>query len=345
MLILAYHGTSLDDEHEWDPSLYMPPSLLRRRLELIRDSGCRVLPLDAAIQQLYSGELPPRCVSVTVDDGTYDFYCQGFRLFQSFGIPVTVYLTTYYANFNWPVYDTMSSYLLWKGRGRRIRWKEVFGTTEVELLGQGLDLARRRMSSYPREKRFSGAEKHELLAALAELLGIDFESICRRRLLHIMNTAEARELSQLGVDFQLHSHRHGVSFEKALFEREVTENRQNLKDLKTTASHFCYPGGVHRPEFLPWLREWNIVSATTCEAGMASSGTEPLLLPRLVDTSLLTEDEFVGWLSGIAAFLPKRRYVESEGQFLEERSRPAGIPRADDSRPKSRPMSSGRTRR
>jgi peptidoglycan/xylan/chitin deacetylase (PgdA/CDA1 family) len=323
LLILAYHGTSLCDEHEWDPSLYMPPTLLARRLELIRKSGCTVLSLEEAIRRLYEGDLPPRSVTITVDDGTYDFYREGFPVFESFRFPVTVYLTTYYAGFNRPVYDGMSSYLLWKGRGRTLRWPEVFGTSDaIALSDSGCQFARQRLRRYPVEQQLSGAGKDELLQRLAELLDIDYSGILARRILHIMNLAEAQELAARGVDFELHTHRHGVSLDRGTFEREIADNREWLQRVRPgDARHFCYPGGVYRQEFVPWLRECKIMSATTCEAGFASRGAEPLLLPRLVDSSPLTELEFAGWLSGIASFLPKRRYVEAEGQFLEDRAK------------------------
>jgi peptidoglycan/xylan/chitin deacetylase (PgdA/CDA1 family) len=321
LLILCYHGTSLDDEHLWDPSLYLPPSRLRRRLELVRQAGCNVLPLDTALRRLYSGELPPRSVALTFDDGTYDFYREAFPIVESCGFPVTVYFTTYYAGLDRPVYDPMRSYLLWKGRGRRLRWPEVLGIDdEVELSGPGARFVFDRLGRYPAERRLTGVQKDELLCRLAELLDIDYAGILRRRLFHLMSMAEARELAGRGVDFQLHTHRHGVSLDKPLFQREIADNRERLKGLRDgEANHFCYPGGVFRPEFPRWLREWNITSATTCIPGLASRRTEPLLLPRLVDTSTIGEDEFFAWLSGLASFLPRRRYVEAEGQFLEER--------------------------
>ena len=65
LLILGYHGVALDDEHEWDPELYMPAPVLRRRLELIREAGCHVLSLDDAVRRLYEGDLPPRSVVLT----------------------------------------------------------------------------------------------------------------------------------------------------------------------------------------------------------------------------------------------------------------------------------------
>jgi hypothetical protein len=51
---------------------------------------------------------------------------------------------------------------------------------------------------------------------------------------------------------------------------------------------------------------------------MASPLHDPLLLPRYIDTAVHTEAEFRGWLTGVAAFLPRRRQPEAAGQFHEE---------------------------
>ena len=73
------------------------------------------------------------------------------------------------------------------------------------------------------------------------------------------------------------------------------------------ARHFCYPSGVYRAEFLPWLREAGVQTATTCDPGLASSQTEPLLLPRLVDTSNLSALDVEGWMTGMSAFFMPRK--------------------------------------
>jgi hypothetical protein len=74
-----------------------------------------------------------------------------------------------------------------------------------------------------------------------------------------------------------------------------------------TISHFCYPSGVTHPSFPRWLRDLGVVSATTCFPGIASMDSDPLMLPRLIDTVNISAVEFEGWLTGASAFLPRRR--------------------------------------
>ena len=177
LLILCYHGTSLDDEHEWNPATHITVDRLQQRMEAIRDARCNVLSLEEGLHRMQKGSLPPRSVAITYDDGHYDFYSRAYPVLRSFGYPVTVYLTTYYAQFNRPVYDPMFSYLLWKGRGKAVRWPEIWGTEKpLEIAGEGMRKAANRMRWYPAEQGLNGVEKDALLAQLAERLGIDYSA-------------------------------------------------------------------------------------------------------------------------------------------------------------------------
>lgn len=143
---------------------------------------------------------------------------------------------------------------------------------------------------------------------LAEILGIDYEEIHRKRLLHLIQPEEIRELPQFGVSVQLHTHGHQFLGDEQRFKRDLMRNRSFIGNLLgTRPEHFCYPGGQYDAKLFPWLRDLGIKSATTCDPALACPRTEPLLLPRLVDTSSLSTLEVEGWLVGIGELLPHRR--------------------------------------
>src|SRR5271154_5038224 len=134
--------------------------MFRRRMELVARARCNVLPLPEALERLQNGTLPDRAVVITFDDGWHDFYSVAAPILESFGYPVTLYLTTYYVEFNRPVFGPMCSYLLWKGRRQRhLEWPEVFPTPVP------LDDSRRHRTTAMIEQfaaTFSGREKDEL---------------------------------------------------------------------------------------------------------------------------------------------------------------------------------------
>ncbi len=312
LLILGYHGVSQADEHEWDSSLFMPQEMVRARFELVRSRGYTVLPLAEALRRLHNGSLADRSVAITFDDGSADFFSRAYPLLQEFGFPVTLYLTTYYSRDQRPVFPPMCGYLLWSGRTRRISGQDLVPN------GGSLDLVHsgRRRSAFraivrwAAERRLDAAQKDDLLGTLAERVGVDYDALRRRRLLQIMSAAEIAQLDPKLVDVQLHTHRHRVPLNRELFRREIEDNRREIARITQSSrllTHFCYPSGVTHPQFLPWLRELGIESATTCYTGISSAATDPLMLPRLIDTSSLTTLEFESWLTGAAALLPTRR--------------------------------------
>jgi peptidoglycan/xylan/chitin deacetylase (PgdA/CDA1 family) len=308
LLILCYHGISLADEHEWNPNLYMPPAAFGRRLALLKKNGCRVLPLDEAIRRLFEDNLPPKSVALTFDDGGHDFHRKAYPLLKAHGFPATVYLTTWYSEHDRPVFDPACHYLLWKARGRVLDGREFGMSQKLDLrTPEALDRARFALLDFASGHGLDGDAKDELLKCLASAAGSDYGELGRKRLFHLMSPGEVRELAAAGVDFQLHTHRHRTPSDRGLFLRELRDNRDRIRAFTgKDATHFCYPSGVHKPEFLPWLTEESILSATTCEPGLASPQSNALLLPRLVDHCGLDAVEFEGWLCGCAAFLPRR---------------------------------------
>ncbi len=311
LLILGYHGVSLEDEHEWDPGLYLSPADLEARLELLRRERYTVLPLGDAGRMLAERTLPERSVVLTFDDGYFDFRARAWPLLESYSVPATVYLTTYYSRYNRPIFDVACSYVLWKGRGGTLRTSRITGAADGPsfLLASGEERSRAVgwMKQRAHEGRFGAEEKDEFTARVAAAVGVDYAALLEKRILHLLNDSEVKELSGRGVDFELHTHRHRVPRERAAFEREVEDNRSAIAAMTgKRPSHFCYPSGGYAPEFLSWLAGLGIETATTCRPGLASESSHPLLLPRLMDGASLSVVEVESWLSGLARFLPRR---------------------------------------
>src|SRR6266567_4047042 len=309
LLILCYHGVSLDDESHWRPFLFMSPQQLERRLNILRDGRYAVLPLAEGLERLYAKDLPPRSVVLTFDDGGYDFYQQAWPRLKRYGFPATVYLTTYYSDLNRPILGLTCSYMLWK----------VKRVGEVNLKEFGIDLPVALNSAEKREEAvnqlmqwvngqdLSGGDRDQIAANLAHRLGIDYQELRAKRILQLMNLEEVKHLALEGVDFQLHTHRHRTPLSEQLFRREIRDNRTWIANaIGGRREHFCYPSGSYRPEFLDWLAKEQVISATTCDTGLATPATNPLLLPRLIDTTGRTDLEFESWVSGIGHFLSKR---------------------------------------
>lgn len=312
LLILCYHGVSLADEHEWDNSLYISPALFERRMAILKASGYNVLPLGEALEQLRANSLPPRSVAITFDDGSWDFYPQAYPILKKYGFPATVYLTTYYCNADRPVFTVFCSYLLWKARDKTVEANPALGLFQKTDLRipEVRNRARAGLIEYAKREGLSGEAKDDLARELAKYLGLPYEEYVRRRILHILRPEEVRLLAQDGIDFQLHTHRHRVPQEQALFVREIEDNRASIQQMTgKTATHFCYPSGESRSIFFPWMRQLGIASATTCIPGFATAQSNPLLLPRLVDVTSLGDVEFEGWLAGVSSFLPRRSHA------------------------------------
>ena len=320
LLILGYHGVARYDEHEWDPQLYIAPERLRQRMQLLAQERCNVLPLGEAVVRLQSGTLPPRAVTITFDDGYHDFYSVAFPVIESFGYPVTLYLTTYYVEYNRPVFTPMCRYLLWKGRLQQsLLWPEVFPVPCAVDSVAGREAATAAIRGFASSRQLSAHEKDQLLARLAERLGIDYEDLCQRRVLHLMTSAEARTLAARGLDLEYHTHRHRVYQGRADAFAELDDNRRVLETLTTQRpQHFCYAGGSYLPEHLTHLAAYGIRSATTCSRGLCTARTHPLLLPRLVDTMAVSDLEFRSWLAGTASLFPPRAQTMGEGLGMQD---------------------------
>jgi len=299
LLVLCWHGISLDDEHLWRSGLYITPAVFRQRLNILAEGAYNVLPLGEALSRLWAGELPPRSVAITFDDGFYDFYLHAAPALEEFGFPATLYLTTYYVDYQRPIFNLVASYMLWKSRGPGRRLPDGSPlTSEIEA-----DAACARILAQAERDGVTGSGKDGIARALANNLGIDYDSLLGRRVLHLMSADEVRRVSRSGIiTIEAHTHRHRTPADPELMTKELRDNQARIEQFTGRRPvHFCYPSGVHRREYFPLFEQEGYRSATSCDMRIASTADHRFLVPRLLDHAGMTEIQYRGWLSGMCA--------------------------------------------
>src|SRR3954453_6345963 len=242
LLILCFHGISIEEEHLWRPATYIHPTLFAQRLELLSRGRYKVLPLGEAVERLYRGDLPSRSAVITFDDGTYDFLEHAFPALKQYGFPATVYQTTYYCDYDRPIFNLACSYILWKRRG------EVLNVGKRFVLSPRLDLRTEasrqaivdQLVKHSQNRKLTEEKKNELAEELAGAVGIDYAQLVRKRILQLLRPHEIAELAREGVDFQLHTHRHRTPLSETPFRQEIRDNRYSLQSMLSGQStqHF-----------------------------------------------------------------------------------------------------------
>lgn len=285
------------------PHLYTTPEHFRERLACLQKMNASVLPLDEALTRLHAGSLPPRSVAVTFDDGLYDFWRHAVPILSEFGYPSTLYLTTYYLQFRLPVINLIIDYVLWKSRQTVFEFPEYGFPDPVSMrTPEERDRIAKAVLAWMEGKGLSTVEKDGMARQIAGRLGVDYEDLLRRRILQIVSPDEARQIWRAGVDLQLHTHRHRTPNDRDLFQREIRDNSNCIREITGQEPlHFCYPSGRYLPQFLPWLHEVGVKSATTCVSGLARRDSQDLTLPRVLDDITMERVRFESIVSGLFA--------------------------------------------
>ncbi len=310
--ILCYHGFGDEDDIEYSSDLFMRLETVRRRFELVRRRGYEVMSLGAAVEALATNRLPRLPLVITFDDGFYGNLAGSRDLMQKFGLPITLYVTTYYVVKKTPIFSHAVRYLFFKTRRTELRLAGLAGYARCawpEVLNLNDRASGERVIwslIVDGETHMAEAERIELCRELGRRLGVDYDKLLAERRLSMLTVDEIRELADLGVDVQLHTHRHLMPLEPEALRREIEENRAVLEAATgKRCDHLCYPSGVYREAFWPTLRSLGIRSATTCEPGLNRAGAEPYRLARFLDFEQRTDLEVDAALSGILE-LPRR---------------------------------------
>lgn len=299
--ILCYHGIWLGEGH-YGNFLFMSPEKFAARMAFLARAGYPLLPLGEAVEKLKAGSLPAGATAITIDDGWYGTYRHMLPALEAHRLPATVYVTTYCAEKQYPVFDLVVRYLLDRSAGQELDLAAlgIPGAGRVRLdTPEARATAGEAIMAHGREA-LDGAGCHAFGARLAAALGHDYDALVARRIFHLMSPAELADAAERGFDIQLHTHRHRTPLDDPeALAREIADNRARLEPIaKRRLHHFCYPSGVYERKIWPQLEALEIESATTIEQGINFTGAPVLGLKRLLDGQDVELIEFEAELCG-----------------------------------------------
>jgi peptidoglycan/xylan/chitin deacetylase (PgdA/CDA1 family) len=264
-------------------------------------TGVPVLPLGEAMERLRAGDLPDETTVVTIDDGFHSTVRCGLDVVRALSIPMTVYITSYYAQKQNPIFGLVVQYMFWRTAQK---------TADLRGLGLPLDprftwTDREEANACAQEvvdfgeRHLSEDERILLARSLGDRLRVPFEPIAKSKDLTLMSADEIAGLARAGVDIQLHTHRHRLPLDEGSVRREIEDNRAFLEPIVgRPLRHLCYPSGLFNSVQWPWLERLGITSATTCVPGLNGKNTPSLGLTRFLDGDNVTDIEFEAEMSG-----------------------------------------------
>ena len=318
--ILCYHGIWLGEGH-YGNFLFMSPEVFAGRMAFLTRAGYPVLSLAEAVAGLKSRSLPPGATAITIDDGWHGSYRHMLPVLEAHGLPATIYVTTYYAQRQYPVFNLVVRYLLDRAEVEELDLAAL-GVPGGGRVALGSADARAKAGETivaHGSGQLDGAGRHAFGARLAAALGLSYDALVEQKVFHLMSFAEIADAVRRGHDIQLHSHRHRIPLDDpAGLAQEISENRALLEAItQKPLQHFCYPSGIYEKALWPQLEALGIASATTIEQGFNFAGAPPLGLKRLLDGQEVQLIEFEAELCGFVELL--RRLQGPLHRFLKQR--------------------------
>ncbi|GCE17389.1 polysaccharide deacetylase family protein [Dictyobacter kobayashii] len=213
----------------------------------------RIMPLDAALEELYSGHKDPKYkqdrrtpLIITLDDGYTDNYTYAMGLARDYCIPLTIYLVPGYI-------ESHQRFWWFEGQSMAQRARATEFTLDKQTFQLEQEGARPILAQYIDDHaRFatSVAEREGFLAEARAVLDLSptIEDPVRDNELHPVNWEQALEMDKSGwITFGAHTMHHPIlSYITDLAEvrYEVTECRQVLEQkLGHPVRSFAYPVG------------------------------------------------------------------------------------------------------
>jgi peptidoglycan/xylan/chitin deacetylase (PgdA/CDA1 family)/glycosyltransferase involved in cell wall biosynthesis len=278
-VILAYHriASLKPDTHQ----LCMPADCFYEQMRYLKER-CTVLTLEEVFWAIRDGGLPPRAVSITIDDGYLDAMTTAAEILKEYRIPGTFFVNT----------DRLDEkHEMWHDVIERILVSQTTLPPMLELTFSGrfyrLEVKtadQRLLALYELHGQFMSmpaADREKALAQLSHWAGVRFDPRDSHR---VLLAEEVRALSQMaGCAIGSHSAHH-----LSLADQPVEVQRAELHQAKETLEalidkpviSFSYPFGAYSQGLAEEVRMTPHLFGVTVQPELVTSTTDPMLLPR-----------------------------------------------------------------
>ena len=237
-----------------------------------------VLPLSLAVDKMKRGDLPPRAVSITFDDGYEDNYRVAWPVLQQLNLPATIFVATGFLDGGRMWNDTVIEYM------RRVSGPVLdlddlnLGRHEVANNEQRARAAERILGKL---KYLDTEKRDRITAALSERAGTALPDDL------MLSSQQVRELSQAGIEIGAHTVSHPIlkSLEPDAASAEIINGKESLEEITgTVVRAFAYPNGKPGRDFdsahVQLVKDAGFQSAVATSDGLARQSSDEFQLPR-----------------------------------------------------------------
>lgn len=244
--------------------------------------GFNVLPLGEALQAAEAGNLPPRAVAITFDDGYRSLYELALPILRQHGLTATAFVTTGFLSGQ---EDELSM------------WNDVILEAVRTLPGAVLDLQAQGLGRYQLDsigarkqaalqltdslKYLPWERRQQLTAHLRQLSGVALRP-------DLMLTAPmVRELARQGIEIGAHTVSHPIltRMNDADARHEISASKQHLESIiEAPVRYFAYPNGKPGQDYdgrhVEMARQAGYQAAFSTTHGLVARGDDRFQLRR-----------------------------------------------------------------
>ena len=241
----------------------MSVARLDEAMSALTDLGFRFVGLSEMIEKARHGQLQPRSIAWTVDDGYADFADVAMPVFERHNCPVAVFLVTGFIDgATWPWWD------------------------QVRFIFQQSSSSERADDKIAGLKRVPDDQKWAEIRTLSESHSVQLPQVPPASY-RPMSWDQVRACARRGASFGPHTVDHPIlpNVDDRQAEQEITQSWSRLKEEAGDAALpvFAYPNGDYGPREIELARSAGLEAALTTRGGHIDRETvrdRPFELPR-----------------------------------------------------------------